>query len=277
MRLASALFAILLAAAPQGGPRTEKITIPKTTITFEMVLVPGGKGLVGSPKSEPSRGDDESEPREVELKPFWMGKCEVTWEEYELFYMATDIPADALAQPTFPYEPPDRGMGRGQSAAMSISWLACKGYCDWLSWKTGKKYRLPTEEEWEYAARAGSKGASLEPLGDHAWFKENSSVEGKGPQNQVVGQKKPNAFGLHDMLGGVWEYCVGPYSAEDKSPVVRGGSWSDPATEVRFANRQKGLAIWNERDPNRPRSIWWLTDGPFIGFRIVRDLEPGEK
>jgi formylglycine-generating enzyme required for sulfatase activity len=308
-RLTAALAAsvALLAAAPQSAPRTERVSFKsriklqtqkdetqeiktqEVDVSFEMVYVPGGKFRMGSPASEAGRDKDEGPVREVEVKPFWMGKHEVTWHEFETFYNGADTLVDADSRPTFPFEPPDRGMGRQDHAAMSIQWNACMAYCRWLSKVTGKRYRLPTEAEWEYACRAGSDRPQPEPIGDHAW-----SIENAGKKNQRVGQKKPNAFGLHDMLGGVAEYCLEAYAekapANDKaafdeglahvcdqftkcSHVVRGGSWRAPAAELRAADRRPNEPKWNERDPNRPRSVWWLTDGDFVGFRLVRETE----
>jgi formylglycine-generating enzyme required for sulfatase activity len=175
---------------------------------------------------------------------------------------------------------------------MSIQWRTALCFCRLLSKRTGKKFRLPTEAEWEYACRGGSDKPAPEPLGDHAWYKDNA-----GNRNQEVGRKRPNAFSLYVMLGNVWELCLELYQPEPgvaeagKSPweghvcglfekcfhVIRGGSWNDPASELRAASRMWIKSEWNHRDPNRPRGISWLTDGPFVGFRVVRDLEPGEK
>jgi formylglycine-generating enzyme required for sulfatase activity len=285
MRLVALVVAALV--PPQSDPKSEKVTIPDTKLSFDLVLVPGGKFKMGSPDGESGRGKDEGPVREVEVKPFWMGRHEVTWDEFEAFYLSGDKFADTNTRPTFPYEPPDRGMGKTGYPAMSIQWRAAKCYCDWLSKKTGKKYRLPTEAEWEYACRAGSDKPQPEPLDDHAWYDANSNKK-----NQEIGKKKPNAFGLCDMLGGVWEYCLEFYGEalpdgeawkkamthlcdpyEKCEHVLRGGSWASPASELRAANRQKSLPDWNDRDPNRPRSVWWLTDGPMCGFRVVREAE----
>ena len=283
MRLSPVLLLLLLvSASPQsdGQPVTQKITLPDIEGSFELIYVPGGTFMMGTPAKEAGREADEPAPHEVSVKPFWLGKHEVTWEQFEQYYLNPDIDTDIVAQPTIPYEPPDRGMGVDDHAAMSIQWLACKGYCDWLSWRTGKKYRLPTEAEWEYACRAGSTAARPDPIGEYGWYKGNSAPKGKkDPKNRRVGQKKANAWGFHDMLGGVWEYCLDPYDAKDeeKTPVLRGGSWNDPVTALRAGSRQKYNAIWNDRDPNRPRSVWWLTDAPFAGFRVVLEVEPGDK
>jgi formylglycine-generating enzyme required for sulfatase activity len=164
-------------------------------------------------------------------------------------------------------------------------------YCHWLSLKTGKHYRLPTEAEWEYACRAGSAtaypfGNDPARLGEFAWYGKNA-----GETTHEVGGKKPNAWGLHDMLGNVAEWCLDHYSATDyqkyKGPVfnplrkptkfkyshvVRGGSWADPADRCRSAARRGSDKSWQVRDPQTPQSIWWLSDADFVGFRVVRPV-----
>jgi formylglycine-generating enzyme required for sulfatase activity len=234
-----------LALALLAQPETATETIPGTTVKFELVRVPSAKLPDGT-----------------EAPVFWIGKTEVTWDEFERWYLTPrDESVDAITRPSPAYEPYDRGWGRGRRPAVGISFHAAKTYCEWLSKKTGRAFRLPTEAEWERAARAGAPGETLEPLAEHAWFQENA--DGK---TQEVGRKRANALGLHDALGNAWEYCVDPAGA----PVLRGGSWKDPASTLRFATRQAVLPKWNERDPQRPRSRWWIVDGPFVGFRVAR-------
>ena len=249
----------------------------KREVKFTMLEVPGGKFMMGSPSDEKGRGVDEPEPREVEVKTFWLGKFEVTWDEYACFFQNEASEADAETWPSLPFEPPDRGMGREGYAAMSIQRFMAAKYCDWLSKQTGWKFRLPKEEEWEYACRAGGTIPAPEPLDEYAWHKGNSGNGPKGtPKNQKVGAKKPNAWGFHDMLGNVMEYTQADFP-NDGGPVLRGGSWNDPATELRAANRTALDPVWNKRDPNRPRGVSWLTDGPFVGFRVAADGPPPSK
>ncbi len=301
---------------PEFKPYTE--TISATGEKFDMVPIPGGKFTMGSPESEPKRNDDEGPQVEVEIRPFWMGKCEVTWDEYDLFAFSLDIKkkqragvdlakqseneslADALTRPTAPYADPTFGLGRERQPALCITWHAAMEYCRWISTKTGKLYRLPTEAEWEYACRAGSKtayhfGDDPAQLGDYAWYFENCM-----DKPQPVGKKKPNAWGLHDMHGNVGEWCIdfydakfygtlapgklaiGPINMPDarKYPhTARGGSWDDVPDEptepnyLRAAARRASNKEWSVQDPQRPRSIWWHTDATFVGFRVVRPLE----
>jgi formylglycine-generating enzyme required for sulfatase activity len=283
---------------------TEKI--PNSEVTFDMVPIPGGTFLMGSPATEKERGEDEGPQHPVTLRPFWMGKCEVTWDEYDIFRkeMGVEKPeenvkrlkanADAITGPTPPYADETFGHGREKHPVLCITHHATMEYCYWLSKKTGKLYRLPTEAEWEYACRAGTQtayffGDDPKDLGDYAWFAGNAD-----DVTHEVGTKKPNPWDLHDMGGNVAEYCLDHYEANayskfslDKptlSPVIlptdrrfphvaRGGSWADEAPRLRSAARRGSDASWIKRDPQRPQSVWWLTDADFVGFRIVRAVE----
>ena len=293
------------AAAEAFEPYTE--TIPDTAVSFEMVPIKGGTFRMGSPEDEPGRGDDEGPQVEVQVGSFWMGKHEITWDEYDLYAFArrprrkpgeTVPPADAISKPTPPYADESWGFGKGKQPALGMTWHAAAEYCRWLSAKTGKLYRLPTEAEWEYAARAGtttpwSSGASADTLGDVAWYAANSEAK-----PHEVGQKKPNAWGLHDMHGNVAEWVLDQYDpkrhealaampkplispvlvpGEARYPhVVRGGSFEDEPAKLRSAARRASQHEWSRRDPQLPQSIWWHTDAIFVGFRIVRPVEETE-
>jgi hypothetical protein len=138
------------------------------------------------------------------------------------------------------------------------------GYCEWVSTLTGRRFRLPTEAEWEYAARAGSTTAGPATPEETAWYAANGEKK-----THLTGTRKPNAFGIQDLMGNVWEYALEMNSGAAYAPVLRGGGWHTPAAELRYAARQQILPEWYDRDPNRPRSMWWLTDGTFVGFRMV--------
>jgi formylglycine-generating enzyme required for sulfatase activity len=290
-------------------------TIPGTEVKFEMMPVPAGTFTMGSPTSEPGRSDDEGPQHRVTIRPFWMGRTEVTWDEYDFFAFSQDIfkkqeqgvnlakqseaekAADAITRPTPPYADETFGFGRKGQPVINITHHAAMEYCQWLSAKTGKTYRLPTEAEWEYACRVGSQtayssGDDPAKLGDYAWYLDNSNA-----RPHPVGRKKPNAWGLYDMHGNVAEWCLDRYVKDfystfrpdapallpvliprkEKFPhVARGGSWDDKASRLRCAARQASNEDWIQEDPQRPQSIWWLTDATFVGFRVVRPLEEQE-
>ena len=284
------------------------VEIPGTEITFEMLPIPGGKFKMGSPETEKGRKPDEGPQHEVEIAPFWMGKHEVTWGEFELFMYPNEekkaretkkLPAmlnaltDAITHPTQPYVEMSFGMGKDGFPAISMTQHAANKYCQWLSAKTGHFYRLPTEAEWEYAARAGTTtayfwGDDAAPIGDYCWYGKNSDFK-----YQKVGKKKPNPWGLYDILGNVTEWTLDQYDPDfyKNSPaanpwnkatkayphVARGGSWDDDdVTKLRVAARRASDKTWKIQDPQLPKSIWYHTDAQFLGFRIVRPLKtPG--
>lgn len=278
------------------SPYTE--TIPGSDVDFEMIPIQGGKFLMGSPEDESGRNEDESPLHPVEVDPFWMGKHEITWDEYELFVypeMAKETTKqlasskiDGITQPTAPFVDMSFGMGKKGYPAVNITQYAALRYCRWLTALTGDFYRLPTEAEWEYACRAGtttaySFGDNPDLLDEYAWYYENSD-EGY----QKIGTKKANPWGLHDMHGNVVEWTMDGYVPSYKDGAVqhnpwvkgtklyphsvRGGSWDDDPEELRSAARRPSKPIWKQRDPQIPRSNWWMTNAPFLGFRIVRPL-----
>lgn len=258
------LLALLAALAAQ-DPKTETFTIPGTDLKFEMVYVPGGKAKLGSPAGEAGRKPDEAPVHEVELHPFWMSRTEVAWEPFKKYFENRKaVKVDGVTRPSPPYEPPHGKMGVGQHPAVGMRWHGAMGYCEWVSVMTGRRFRLPTEAEFEYAARAGETGAGPAHPDDVAWHLGNA-----GQKTQLTGSRKANALGLHDLMGNVWEYALEYHDGPEYAPVLRGGGWNTPLAELRFAARQQILPEWYERDPNRPRSMWWLTDGTFVGFRIV--------
>jgi len=263
----------LLLLALQEPPK-ESVQIPGTKLKFELVALPGGKAVVGSPPDEPNRKEDERR-REVELKPFRLAVREVTWAEFNAFRNSKDL--DGVTRPTnadsfFIENIPD-DFREGNRPMTNARWHTAMMYCEWLSKKTGGYYRLPTETEWEYAARAGSTGATADPLDDHGWHKKNAKE-----RTHVGGERKPNAFGLCDLLGNVWEYVLEPYAPPEYGPVLRGGCWSSPARELRYANRETIPYKWFADDSNSPKSVWWLTSSTVsIGFRVACAADPSDR
>ena len=315
------LFWSLAASASKPGATPAAVPTPMKAYvesmaggkaSFEMVPIPGGTFKMGSPANERGHSADEDPQHQVTVRPFWMGKTEMTWEAFDLYAYDKDIPmgagkgstpgaqqsgpadADAVTRPTSPYSDPTFGYGRKGHPIISISHHAAMEFCRWLSTKTGKTYRLPTEAEWEYACRAGtttafSFGPTPRTLSEYAWFEANAEY-----MPRPVGLKKPNPWGLHDMHGNVAEWCLDLYdknfykkfkplipavepalipNAERYPHVVRGGSWDEDPVGLRCAARAASNIDWNQQDPQRPQSIWWLTDALHVGFRVVRPLE----
>ncbi|HWA35465.1 MAG TPA: SUMF1/EgtB/PvdO family nonheme iron enzyme [Cyclobacteriaceae bacterium] len=253
--------------------------------SFKMIAVPGGKFQIGSPPNEPGRDADEGPQKTVEISPFWMQAHEVTFGEWDVFFKDMDIPQakniDGITRPTPQYIDLTWGMGReSNKPTNSMSQQAAVMFCKWLYSKTGFFYRLPTEAEWEYACKTGNGNANV-ALADAAY-----SVENSGGKFHEVQKLKPNKLGIYDLLGNLSEwtsdqYDQGYYSniaAKDPSTIpgpryprtTKGGSYLDDAKQLRCSNRIPSDAKWNVRDPQIPKSRWWLTDGMFVGFRVVR-------
>jgi formylglycine-generating enzyme required for sulfatase activity len=148
---------------------------------------------------------------------------------------------------------------------MGMTSEAASRFCEWLTLKTGRRYRLPTEAEWELACLAGSVDAySFEDdagaLPAHAWYVENSDYT-----THPVAKKEANGWGLFDMHGNVAEWVVD----EAGKAVACGGSYQDEAAECTAGSRQRQTPLWNASDPQLPKSRWWLADCGFVGMRVV--------
>ncbi|MDB6125809.1 MAG: pkn1 4 [Pedosphaera sp.] len=261
-------FAADTSAAKPDAKKADYVQqIPGTTVSFEMVAIPGGTLT----KTKPEGGTEK-----VTIAPFYMEKYETKWEEYILWVFANKDDAekekvDGVTHPTKPYGSVYRERGEKGYPAMGMSLLSATEYCKWLSWKTGKQYRLPTEAEWEYACRAGSTtayfwGDDAAKAVDYGWFDENSENT-----TQPCGKKKPNAWGLYDLTGNVAEWCA--KESKTAKDVARGGAFSEPANKMRSSARMICTPEWNELDPQNPKSIWWLASADFVGLRVVRSAE----
>ncbi len=263
--------------------KTYEQTIEGTSVRFKMIAVPAGKFKIGSSNVSPE--EDEVPQKEIQLSSFWMEEHEVTFEEWDLYFKDVTLPQskviDGVTRATPQYIDLTWGMGRdAKHPTNSMSQQAAMMYCKWLYGKTGFFYRLPTEAEWEYACKSGSD-SEVQSLTEAAFFKGNS--DGKFHH---IKDKKPNAWGLYDMLGNLSEWTIDQYDPNYyqkigvKDPMttpgakyprtVRGGSYMDEASQVTCTNRFASDAKWNQRDPQIPKSRWWLTDGMFAGFRVVR-------
>jgi formylglycine-generating enzyme required for sulfatase activity len=229
----------------------------------EMVVIPAGTFQMGDINSDGN--EDERPVHTVRInKPFALSKYEVTFEEYDRRFATT----------TGRKLPDDNDWGRGRRPVINVSWHDAVEYAKWLSVQTGKRYHLPSEAEWEYAARSGGKeetwaGTSREEeLGEYACYEVNS-----GGKTQAVGGKKPNGLGLYDMSGNVFEWLQdcwnesysgapsdgGPWeSGECGQRVIRGGSWYVTPEFLRASFRRKVFAVYRHS---------------FIGFRLVRDID----
>jgi formylglycine-generating enzyme required for sulfatase activity len=215
------------------------------------------------------------------VKSVWISRTEIPWEMFDTFIYRLDEEAGkqtqaaaAVSRPSKPYLPPDRGFGHEGYAAISMSAKNAAAFCTWLSAQTGRTFRLPSEAEWEHAARAGApadapwpKGVDPAQLADVAWFEPHANNT-----PHPIANKRPNAWGLFDMLGNVQEWVTGP----DGKPTTKGGSYRDGADALKISARANQTPAWNSSDPQVPKSGWWLSDGPFVGFRIVCELDPAK-
>ncbi len=275
-------------AGPRAGD-TMRIDIPGTDVGFTLVYIPGGSFDM----------EVSGQSKTVSVDPFWIGKYEVQHDEYTIYrnreydtddtdWEGGEYSADAATRPSPPYTDISFGMGStGGFPAVSMTQQAALFYCNWLFTKTGNFFRLPTEAEWTLACLAGSEGAmppsvTESDLGEFAWYMDNSSEK-----FHRVGQKKPNAYGLYDILGNVAEWTLdnfsenyaeatadmseNPWVAPEKryGRVVKGGSYDDYAEDCTCRSRTKSTVQWQKRDPQIPKSLWWNTDAPHVGFRLV--------
>lgn len=240
----------------------------------ELARIPAGEFQMGSPKNEPGRYDNEATRQVVIDQAFAIGRYEVTFDEYMQFARATDREI-----------PDDHDWGYGQQPVINISFRDALAYTGWLSQQTGHEYRLPTEAEWEYAARGGTQTA-------YWWGKQFNpamlNCYGCNPSQEIsaptpVGQFPANPFGLYDVLGNVWEWTCSNYSeqydgqqlrcapAHDKSnKAIRGASYQNrPEVEARFSMNGEvfhplRVAVRDKIHPDDENDI--------LGFRVVREL-----
>ncbi|QDT69106.1 Formylglycine-generating sulfatase enzyme [Planctomycetes bacterium MalM25] len=310
--------------------------LPGTDLEFEMLPVPGGVVRL------PVQGEDgEAAFCEVELPPYWVASCEVSWAEYRQ-YMALDkhfgelqqlttlqakpeakaaleqqaslasvlgaertadaseIAVDAVTAPTPLYDPSTtyESGDAPELPAVTMSPFAARQYTKWLSALTGRDYRLPSEAEWLHAAAAGepinfAAEGDADAIEESAWYTDNSDYVA-----QPVGQKEPNAWGLHDVLGNAAEQVLDAFYPEGRpdlagkrvawaeavawprdgdARLAKGGWYDAEAEEINLASRMvTEEEDWKSSDPNLPMSPWWYADYPAtgVGFRLVRPLAP---
>jgi formylglycine-generating enzyme required for sulfatase activity len=279
-------------AAATESPRTQTITIPAKrnvqNVSFDLVRCPAGQIIV-----KDAQGRDVVQ----SIKPFWIAKYETRWEEFNIFWRGFDLTDSEMAgirqtelwrrtRTDQPYwnpagaTPTNEGTGY---PADCVTLAAAKKYCTWLSSLTGKTFRLPTEAEWEYACRAG--GPPLRPAGEElgvvAWYLRNAADRpyGYGPGTHFdedyghvrpVGQKRPNPWGLYDMLGNVGEYVI--RDPNDEKGLLAGGSYQDDAKDVHSGAREPFSDGWRKNEVQYPFSPDWLNWSLHrAGFRVVME------
>lgn len=300
--------------------------VPTTSITISMKAIPGGTYLMGSQEGDSFSKPDEYPQHKVTVSAFYMAETEITWDQYWAFYAQTmsegrtppskiyannsrpDV--DAVSGPTPPFGMPDQGWGMGSRPAITMTHYAAETFCQWLSLKTGKKYRLPTEAEWEYAARGGTEtpyffSGNPKDFSDQGFWRKFFDAKTDSISSYVIYSKnsqnktqepnlvKANPFGLKNMMGNVMEYCadkydpeaykkqgdnaVNPLCTEGDEWVVRGGNYTSDAADLRCAARDYTKHdLWLKTDPQQPKSIWWYSDIRGIGFRVVCENVPNQ-
>lgn len=252
----SLAFSMVSHSADALQPFTE--TLPGSVVQIQMIPVQGGTITING-KSET-------------VKPYWIASTETRWEAYDLFttsgppspaYDQTKFGPDAIARPSRSYILPDLGWGHHGYPVINLSIDSVTMFSRWVASVTKKKYRLPTQAEWEMAARAGQTGdiqlssAEADKIG---WFAENSNK-----MTHPVGKKAPNAWGLYDMYGNVGEWCVDM----DGKPILCGNSFRDKEGVASPTKTARFDPDWQDSDPQIPKSRWWLSDAPFAGVRLV--------
>ena len=218
-------------------------TIAGTAIRVDMMAVPACDGAA----------------------PFFAARTEVPWELFDAFLYQSDqkagastLESDAVTRPTKPYVSVDRGYGHQGWPAISMSSKGAVQFCEWLSKKTGRTYRLPTVAEWQCMAK--QTPVSVDSITESAW----TAADAKNASHKI-GSKKLDALGLADLWGNAAEWCV----AADGSFCILGGSFKDKKIDPAAMKPIPETEDWNESDPQFPKSVWWLVDGPYIGMRVV--------
>jgi formylglycine-generating enzyme required for sulfatase activity len=294
------LLATQLISAQENNFMPYDQTILGSRLSFKMVPIQGGEFTIGSAANEKGRNADEGPQKKLSIAAFWMSAYEVTRDELDVFLKdestSQNVSVDAITRPSPQYVDLSLGMGKeGGYPANSMSQRTAIMYCKWLYQKTKIFYRLPTEAEWEYACKAGTNtayffGNNAADLDKYAWYEKNSENT-----FHKVGKKLPNPWGLYDMLGNMTEWTLDHYDAtafekvnneqltiaanDAKYPkTLKGGSFIDSAIELRSSKRFHSDPIWNRRDPQIPKSKWWLTEAKQVGIRLIRPfLQPTEE
>lgn len=250
------------ACQPVTETEIKQVRIDGTTVAFELVSIPSGSVEINGKRHTINELD--------------VSATEVTWDLYDVYLFKLDQPdsdtkTDGVSRPSKPYVPPDRGYGHAGYPAMGMTRKAATEFCAWLSKKTGDLYRLPTQAEWIYLAEGGAENPTVASA-ESAWTDEIADFT-----THPVGKKAPNAWGLQDTLGNVAEWVApGPGERPQDNPVAMGGSFLETRDRSTTRSVLKQQPWWNASDPQVPKSVWWLADCDFVGFRIVREPKAQE-
>ena len=199
----------------------------------------------------------------------WVMEKELTWNLFDIFIFRLDekkgqsnSASDAVTRPTKPYIAVDRGFGHDGYPAISMSFKGALQFAEWVSAKTGRTFRIPTVEQWSRICTAAK--IPSEDLAEYAWYEVNS-----GETTHPVGSRKADQLGLHDLYGNVGEWCHAGGTAEKPVGVLMGGGYESPATQLDCVHTVPYDPMWNDSDPQFPKSIWWLADAAYVGLRLV--------
>jgi len=250
---------IALAATPMRAQAVVRDSLSSPRLAWELVRVPAGDVTIPGANG----------PLRKQVPAFELLRTEVPWELYDVFYLRLDVPresrsgVDASTRPSRPYGAPDRGFGHRGYAAISLTHASAMRFAAWLSERTGHTYAVATEAQWQRAADLAFAGVDPAGYAEHAWIAANA----EGAPHPIA-TRAPDRLGLHDLLGNVGEWVT----TEDGTGVLRGGSFLTLRDALSVTLRERQLPSWNSTDPQDPKSRWWLSDGPFAGFRLVRIL-----
>jgi len=263
----AATVACLALAPVAPTPEVEAFKQAVDGCTFVIDLVPFS-APVKAPVQAPVQADGQTDGAQSakEKVTLYVSTCEIPWELFDVFVYGTDKAdgksnekADAVTKPTKPYIGMDREFGHVGFPGISPSFLSCKQFCEWLSAKTGRTYRLPTPDEWK--ALCEQSGIDPKNCGDYAWVKENT-----GEKTHKLASKKADKLGLFDLFGNACEWV------DDGSKLgsVAGGCYLDSMADLECGKLQPCKPVeWNEIDPQFPKSKWWYSSGGFVGFRVI--------
>lgn len=255
----AALLLLALLTASSDAQEVRRDSLPAQRLAWELVRIPGGEVTVPGANG----------PVRKQVASFELLRTEVPWELYDAFYLRLDVPresrsaVDATARPSRPYGAPDRGFGHRGYAAISLTYASAVKFAAWLSERTGRTYAVASEAQWQRAADLAFAGIAMSAYTEHAWVAANA----EGAPHPVA-TRAPDRLGLFDLLGNVGEWVT----TEEGGGVLRGGSFLTRSDALSVTLRERQLPSWNSTDPQDPKSRWWLSDGPFAGFRLVRSI-----